>query len=270
VGVPLDDEGIELAALERAIAVHQPRVLYTVPTFHNPTGISMSAARQTALLDLAQRHGLVILEDDVYGMLAYNGAMSLPLKGRDQCGQVIYLTSFSKVLMPGIRIGLLAAPPPLLEPLVAAKRLADMHNPQLLQHTLALYLASGRFAAHVRGVVSLYRERRDCMAQALHRFFPAGTHWTVPDGGLCFWVALPFGVRVNELYRAAIERGVAFTPGHVFFGEQPTQPYLRLSFAAHEPSAIERGVAMLGEVLHEHVAGQRRAQHRSMCDVPLV
>jgi len=270
VSVPLDNEGIDLEALERAIAIHRPRVLYTVPTFHNPTGISMSAARQMALLDLAQRHGVIILEDDVYGLLAYNGAASLPLKERDQNGQVIYLTSFSKVLMPGIRIGLLAAPPPLLEPLVAAKRLADMHSPQLLQHALALYLASGRFAAHVRGVVALYRERRDCMAQALRRSFPAGTHWTAPDGGLCFWVALPLGVRVDELYRAAIERGVAFTPGHVFFGEQPAQPHLRLSFAAHEPAAIEHGIAILGEVLHQHLARQRDVQHRSLCDVPMV
>lgn len=270
VGVPLDDEGIDLHALEQAVVQHRPRLLYTVPTFHNPTGISMSAARQKALLELAHRHRLIILEDDVYGLLAYNGAAPLPLKGRDRSDQVIYLTSFSKVLMPGIRIGLLAAAPSLLEPLVAAKRLSDMHGPPLLQHALAEYLRHGRFAAHLRAVVALYRERRDCMAKSLRRCFPADAHWTVPQGGLCFWVTLPPSVQSQPLYLAAIERGVAFTPGDVFFGEQQAHQYLRLSFAAHEPAAIERGVAILGEVLHEQLARQRRAQHRSLCDVPMV
>jgi DNA-binding transcriptional MocR family regulator len=270
VGVPLDDEGIDPAALDRAITLHQPRLLYTIPTFHNPTGISMSAERQTTLLDIAQQHRLPILEDDVYGPLGYDGPAPLPLKAHDTTGQVIYLMSFSKVLMPGLRIGLLAAAPPTLDALIAAKRLADMHGPQVLQHTLARYLAQGRFAAHLRTINALYRERRDCMAASLRRWFPAEARWTVPHGGLCFWVTLPPGVRSSDLYVAAIERGVAFAPGQVFFPEQHMFDHLRLSFAAHDLATIERGVAILGDVLHEQLARQRNMQHRALCEVPMV
>jgi DNA-binding transcriptional MocR family regulator len=270
VGVPLDDEGIDADALQHAIALHQPKLLYTIATFHNPTGISMSSQRQAAVLDIAQQHRLLILEDDVYGPLSYDGAAPLPLKTRDQSGLVLYLTSFSKILMPGLRIGLLAAAPSLLDPLIAAKRLTDLHGPQVLQHALARYLAQGRFAAHLRTVVALYRERRDCMAASLRRWFPAEARWTVPQGGLCFWVTLPPGLRSNDVYIAAIERGVAFAPGHVFCPEQQPQQHLRLSFAAHEPETIERGVSILGEVLHQQLVRQRNTQRRSLCEVPMV
>jgi DNA-binding transcriptional MocR family regulator len=147
VAVPIDEQGIRPDALETAIALHQPRLLYTIPTFHNPTGISMSAERQEALLDIAHRHALPILEDDIYGPLSYDGPGPLPLKARDSAGIVIYLSSFSKVLMPGIRMGMLAAASPLLESLIGVKRLSDMHSPQLTQRALAEYLARGHFAA---------------------------------------------------------------------------------------------------------------------------
>lgn len=271
VAVPIDEQGIRPDALETAIALHQPRLLYTVPTFHNPTGICMTPQRQEALLDIVQRHQVHVLEDDIYGLLSYDGPAPLPLKARDTGGMVIYLTSFSKVLMPGLRVGLLAAQQPLLEPLIGMKRLADLHSPQVIQRTVAEYLARGQFAIHVRSTRALYRERRNAMVASLERYFPAEASWCVPGGGLCIWVALPPGVRSNELYEEAIERGVTFAPGHVFFPEQPAQQFIRLSFAAHAPELIDRGVRILGELVQDQLARRQRLRARSWCEsVPMV
>ena len=270
-GAPMDEEGIRLDALENAIALHRPRLLYTIPTFHNPTGASMSVDRQAGLLRLAERYGLVILEDDIYGPLAYDGPAPLPLKAQDTAGVVIYLTSFSKVFMPGLRLGLLAAPPRLVDALVDAKRLVDFHAPQLTQRALAEYLQTGHMAAHVRAIKPFYRERRDTMLRELRRAFPAETRWTSPAGGFSVWVELPPGVRSMDLYLAAIDRGVAFAPGEAFFAEQPLAGYLRLSWAAQPPQAIARGVQILGDLLHEQTARYRRLRAPTSCEVvPMV
>lgn len=173
LGVPLDEEGIRLDALECLLQTQHPRLLYTIPTFHNPTGISMSLQRRKALLELAARYGLLILEDDVYGLLSYDGPALPPLKALDTTGLVIYLTSFSKVLMPGLRLGVLAAASPLLDALISAKRLTDMHAPQVVQRAFAEYLSRGGFPAHVRAVRAVYRERRDVMVAALRREMPS-------------------------------------------------------------------------------------------------
>lgn len=271
VAVPMDEQGIRPDALETAIALHQPKLLYTIPTFHNPTGISMSPARQEVVLDIAQRHSLIVLEDDIYGQLSYDGPAPLPLKARDTSGLVIYLNSFSKVFMPGLRLGLLAAAPPLLESLVGVKRLADLHSPQITQRALAEYLARGNFAAHLRTIRSLYRTRRDAMVAALERYLPPDTTFTVPSGGFCCWVGLPPELRSDDVYLQAIERGVAFAPGQVFFPEQPAQSFLRLSFAAQTPDVIEQGIRTLGVVLSEQLSRRQRWRAQSLCEsVPFV
>ncbi|WP_029215695.1 PLP-dependent aminotransferase family protein [Kallotenue papyrolyticum] len=269
VGVPIDEQGLRPDALAEAITRHAPRLLYTIPAFHNPTGISMSPARQEAILRVAQQHGLLVLEDDIYGLLSYDAPAPLPLKARDSGGQVIYLSSFSKALMPGLRLGLVVADAPLFDELLSCKRLADLHAPQLTQLALAEYLGRGAFAPHLRAVCALYRERRDAMAKALQRSFPREASWFTPQGGLCFWVALPPGVDALELYRAALEQGVAFAPGQAFFPPLATQDHIRLSFAAHAPAVIERGLAILGELIGRHQA--RQGRQRPVCaGVPLV
>ncbi len=271
VAVPIDEQGIRPDALETAITLHQPKLLYTIPTFHNPTGVSMSAERQELLLDIARRHALPILEDDIYGPLAYDGPAPPPLKARDADGLVIYLTSFSKVFMPGLRLGVVAAAPPLLEALVAVKRFSDMHSPQLTQRALAEYLARGHFTGHLRHVRNLYRERRDAMVASLQRHFPSDATWRVPGGGFCLWVGLPPGLRSPDLYLEAIERGVAFAPGQMFFPEQPAQGFMRLSFAAHAPEGIEQGIAVLGELLNEQLKRRQRLSTPSLRHaVPMV
>lgn len=270
VAVPIDEQGIRPDALEAAIALHQPRLLYTIPTFHNPTGICMSDERKDALLDIARRSSLSVLEDDIYGLLAYDSPAPLPLKARDTTGLVIYLTSFSKVFMPGLRIGLLSATPPLLESIVGIKRLSDLHSPPLTQRALAEYLARGHFTPHLRTIKTLYRARRDALLGSLDRWMPAETTWTTPGGGLCCWVGLPAGLRSTDVYLEAIERGVAFAPGQVFFPEQPAQSFMRLAFAALPPAQIEQGIQILGDLMHEQLARRQRMRARPLCDVPMV
>lgn len=253
VAVPIDEHGIRPEALETAVAMHQPRLLYTIPTFHNPTGVSMSEQRREAVLDLARRNELPILEDDIYGHLSYDDPAPSPLAASDTSGLVVYLSSFSKVLMPGLRFGLLVARPPLLDALVGIKRLADLHSPQLIQHAMAAYLERGQFAAHIRETRTLYLKRRDAMIASLRRHFPPGARFNVPAGGLCVWVELPAGVRSAELYHDAIAQGVVFAPGAAFFPERPAKDFVRLSFAALAPDTIERGIAVLGGLLAEQL-----------------
>lgn len=271
VGVPMDEEGVVPGALEAAIETHRPRLLYTVPTFQNPTGVSMTVQRQQDLLAVAQRHELIIVEDDIYGALSYDGAAPLPLKARDTSGLVIYLSSFSKMLMPGIRMGMLAAAPPRLAPLIAAKRLSDLHSPPLIQCALADYLQRGGFAAHLRTIRGVYRERRDAMLASLRRHFPADASWTQPHGGFCLWIALPHGVNGGDFYAEALERGVGIAPGHAFFPEQMRHGYMRLVFSTQPPEGIERGVAILGDLMHTHLTRRVRQRAPSLYEsVPLV
>jgi DNA-binding transcriptional MocR family regulator len=195
----------------------------------------------------------------------------LRLTARDTTGIVTYLNRFSMMLMPGLRLGMLSAAPPLLDALTAVKRFSDMHSPQLTQRALAEYLERGSFAAHMRSVKAHYRERRDAMVTSLGRHFPSDAEWNVPRGGLCCWVALPAGLSSADLYLAATERGVAFAPDQMFFPEQPAQGYMRLSFAAHAPAEIDRGIANLGALICEQLVRRQRLRAPSFCDaVPMV
>jgi DNA-binding transcriptional MocR family regulator len=270
VGAPLDGEGLVVEALEPLILAHRPRFLYTVPTFHNPSGVCMSPARRAALLALAARHGLPVVEDDIYGLLAYEGPPPPPLKANDHAGLVLYLSSFSKSLFPGARMGYVAAAPQLIARLAMAKQADDLCSSPLLQRALAIFVQRGWMAAHLRRLLPRYRERRDALLTAMARHFPAGVRWTAPAGGFCSWVALPPGVSPTDLYLAAIERGVAFAPGDVFFVESAPRPYLRLSFATQPPEVIAEAVAVLGNLLGAQLTRRTLVREAPIDCVPLV
>ncbi len=253
IGVPVDEHGMRVDMLPQLLRDYRPRLIYTVPTYHNPTGVSMSQERQQQLLQLANDHEVLILEDDVYGLLGYDGPVPLPLKASDTNGQVIYLSSFSKILTPGLRLGYLIAAEQHLAPLLAAKRVADLHCSPLLQRALADYLQRGHLSSHLRTVRYMYRERRNAMEQALQRYCPPEVRWRTPSGGLCFWVTLPPGLNATEVYTEGIERGIGLTVGSVFFPQPPRMAYLRICFAAQPPEQIDAGMAILGDLLHDHL-----------------
>jgi DNA-binding transcriptional MocR family regulator len=270
IGAPLDEDGLVVDTLEPLILAHRPRFIYTIPVFQNPTGVCLSPARRAALLDLAARHRIPLVEDDLYGRLGYGNHTPLALQADDRAGMVIHVGSFSKSLLPGVRIGYIAGAPELISRLVAAKQAADLCSPPLLQRAMALFLQHGRLVAHLRRAIPRYRERRDALMSALAQHFPAGLRWTTPQGGFCSWVALPPGTSTTDLYLAAVERGVAFAPGDVFFSGPAPRPYMRLAFATQPPEVIHESIQVLGEELNAQLA-RRAFRAPAVADyVPLV
>lgn len=250
-GIPVDAGGLDVAALEAACREYTPRLLYTVATFHNPTGVSLAPERRRSLLDIARAHNLLILEDDVYGLLSHDALPRPALKADDAEGRVLYSMSFSKALMPGLRLGAMIAPPERLAELAAAKHNSDLVCSPLLQRALAGYLRNGRLNTHLARVRALYRERRDATLAALERF-PSQWTWTQPHGGLNVWVTLPDGIGERDFCLAALERGVGVAPGRAFFARPQPRAAFRLSFGAQTPERLTEAVTILGTLLSEH------------------
>ncbi len=270
IGAPLDEDGLVVDALETLILTHRPRFIYTIPVFQNPSGVCLSPARRAALLSLAARHRVPLVEDDIYCRLVYEGTAPPALKADDQEGLVLHLGSFSKSLLPGVRVGYVAAAPQMIGRLVAAKQATDLCSPPLLQRALALFIQHGWLENHLRRSIPQYRARRDALLSALARYMPSGLRWTSPRGGFCSWVSLPHGISTTDLYLAAIEQGVAFVPGDVFFAGPPPRPYIRLCFATQSPQVIGEAVEILGRVLSTHLLRRTFATPALADYVPLV
>lgn len=256
VGLPIDEEGLLVEAVEEALRTERPAFLYTTPTFQNPSGVCLSPQRRAALLDLAARRGLTVVEDDIYGRMAYEGQAHPALKAEDHGGRVIYLSSFSKSLMPGLRLGYVVAAPELIKRLVVLRQAQDMCSPPLFQRALSVFVEQGWWHAHLRRMLPRYRERRDALLRAMERHFPMGVTWTQPRGGFSSWVRLPPGTSVTELYISAVERGVAFTPGQVFCAGPEEAPHMRLCFSSESPERLTDAVITLGALLRERGGGR--------------
>jgi GntR family transcriptional regulator / MocR family aminotransferase len=252
VDVPVDREGMRVDLLDKALQRYHPRLIYTIPNFQNPTGVCMSAGRRRSVVALAERYGVAVLEDDFVGDLRYGGRAQPPLKALDRTGGIIYVSTFSKMLMPGVRVGFIHADGPVLELLAGLKRLTDLATSSALQRALHRYVSIGRYDAHLRRARRLYATRRDTMARALERYFPPGSEFDLAEGGLFLWVALPRGYVTSELLRPAWKAGVGFAPGEEFFVDRSSgDRFLRLNFAAVTPEEIERGIRNLGRVIAE-------------------
>jgi len=247
VDVPLDPKGMRLDLVEAAIAAHHPRLIYTMPTYQNPTGTSMDLARRRGLLDLAVRYDIPILEDDFVSDLRFEGRGLPTLKALDHTGHVIYVSTFSKMLLPGLRTGYLVLDGPVFGLLAEHKRLTDLACATLIQRTLAEYIGVGRYQAHLKRSVRLYRERRDVVVAALGRHAPHLT-WTLPAGGLFLWIEAHPGDSGDEWAAHALEAGVRLAPGGPFFAYPAEgRQYARLNFAAHAPAVLEEAARRLGK-----------------------
>lgn len=250
IGCPTDARGMQVEALEEILRRHRPRLIYTIPNFQNPTGASLSLPRRRALVALADRYIVPVLEDDFVGDLRYDGQTQPALKAFDPGGRVIYAGTFSKLLMPGLRVGFLVVEGPVYRRLVELKRVNDLWTATLFQRTLEAYVTVGRYHAHLRRLCRVYRKRRDRMVEAVGRFLPECTPELVPQGGLFLWVRLPEGLTAAKLLPLARREGVDFTPGARFFcrpGEG--ESYLRLNFAVATTDEIEEGMSRLGRAL---------------------
>jgi DNA-binding transcriptional MocR family regulator len=252
VEVPTDDDGMIPAELERAVAgCRSPKLLYVVPNFQNPSGRTWSLERRRAVLDAAARHGLVVIEDDPYGQLCYEGTTPPALASLPGGATVIYLGTFSKIFCPGMRIGWLAAPREIHEKYAVVKQGADLHTSTLAQHEILAYLERFDLDASIARICEVYRSRRDAMLRALESEFPSWVSWTRPRGGLFLWATLPEGVSAREALVRALERDVAFVPGGSFFPNGGHENTLRLNFSNMPEARISEGIARLGAVLRE-------------------
>jgi DNA-binding transcriptional MocR family regulator len=254
VGVPVDDEGLIPEHLPALIEEHRPRLLYVAPTYHNPTGSVMPAARRRHLLDVAARYSLPVLEDGVYQELSYGPEPPPPLKALDEDEFVLYASGFSKVVLPGMRIGYLLVGGTLRERLVRVKQAADICTPALNQRAIHAFLEGGHLAPHLEHVRQLCRQRRDTALHAAKSYLPQGSQWSDPQGGQYLWVELPPGPSAADLYVQALRHGVAFAMGDVFYTDEGDGRHLRLNMLAHPPETIEEGMRRLGEAWEELVS----------------
>ncbi len=259
VGAPMDDQGVQVDRLEQLLQQHHPKLIYLIPNFQNPTGRCLSSQRRRHLLALADRYNIPILEDDFVGDLRYEGHAQPTLKALDPGGRVIYVSTFSKMLLPGLRVGFLAAEGPVYENLVSFKRVNDLATTNLGQRALEAYVTVGGYQAHLRRSCQVYGRRRDAMLSAIEKYLPAEVQVTPPQGGLFMWLRLPEGVSATALQPVAAQAGVTFAAGPAFYPEAGGDDYVRLNFAAQPPEAIEAGVRRLGNALDQAraLAGSR-------------
>lgn len=254
--VPLDDEGMRTDVLAEVLAQHKPKLIYTIPSFQNPTGVSMSEPRKREVYALARAHGVPILEDDPYGELYFGPERPSTIKSLDDEGGVILARTFSKVLAPGLRVGYMVVPDALLPRLMPIKQAADLHTSSLDQALVYELLAADVMPAHLARLREVYRQRRDLMLQALAEHFPKNVRWTHPEGGLFVWVTLPDGLESTQVLEQAVAQKVAFIPGHAFYALGGGKNTCRLNFSCASESNIREGVKRLAGVLERAIAAQ--------------
>lgn len=251
--VPCDERGMQVERLETALATHKPKLVYTVATFQNPTGISLSAERREKLLYLADKHDFLIIEDNPYGELRYDGEELPTLKSLDRSGRVIYLGSFSKIIAPGLRVGYLVARPEITDKITIAKQAADVHTCNLSQQIIYEFCRHDYLEPHLNKICREYRKKRDTMLKALYTYFPTKVQWTHPEGGLFIWAQLPENIDSNELLEKAVSRGVAFVPGNSFFIGNSGYNTMRLNFSNTSPELIDKGIRVIGQLIKEMI-----------------
>ena len=252
VGIPMDSQGMQVAHLEKLLQQHHPKLIYTIPNFHNPTGTCLSSSRRRELLLLADRYNVPILEDDFVGDLRYDGRTQPSLKALDPGGRVIYTSTFSKMLMPGLRVGFLLIEGPIYESLVNFKHVNDLATSSLIQRALDAYVTVGRYQTHLRKSCQIFRKRRDAMVAAIKEYLPANVQFEIPQGGLFIWLKLPANLSSEELLPLALRAGIDFVPGNRFFhGSNQGGSWMRLNFVVQSPNEIEEGIKRLSQVIEE-------------------
>jgi 2-aminoadipate transaminase len=258
IPVPVDEHGLRPDVLSSLLNAHRPKLLYTMPTFQNPTGSTMNLERRHQLLELAQKHQLPILEDNFVGDLRYDGQPQPTLKSLDRSGTVIHQGTFSKALCPGLRLGWLVAPTEVMSRLQLAKRACDLSTNTMAQAVMAEFLRGGFYSAHLEGVKAAYKSRRDTMIGALEKYIGQSISWSKPEGGLFIWAQLPAGCSSRELSVYAEREGVTFSPGEMFFVNGDHSEFFRLSFIQSGEAEIEEGVRRLAKAVDKYLQVQKR------------
>jgi 2-aminoadipate transaminase len=258
VQIPIDDDGMRIDALSQTLdelerGGRRPKFIYTVPNFQNPAGVTLSLERRRALVRIAAERELLVLEDNPYGLLRYEGEPLPTLRSLDEAEFVVYLGTFSKILSPGIRLGWTAAPRPVLQKMNLGKQAVDLCSSSMTQCFVAAYFQSGRWQDYLGSLTQIYRRRRDTMLDALADHFPVESEWTHPGGGLFLWVTVPDELDTTDLLARALQENVAFVPGRAAFVDGRGGSSMRLNFSGVGEDEIREGVRRIGEVVREQL-----------------
>lgn len=258
IQITTDRDGMRTDELEAVLDQlagegRRPKFIYSVPSFQNPAGVTLSAERRRKLVELARRHEVLVAEDNPYGLLRFEGEPQQPLYALDGGDYVLYLGTFSKILSPGIRVGWVVAPPPVLEKIGLGKQAADLCTSTLTQYFVREYFAEGRWREYIDDLIEIYRGRRDVMLEALERHLPAQAEWTKPEGGLFVWATLPDYIDTTDLLAKALRENVAFVPGRAAYVDGRGGSSMRLNFSGSTEDEIREGIRRIGRVVSEQV-----------------
>jgi 2-aminoadipate transaminase len=257
VQITMDRDGMIVSELEATLdglerSGRTPKFIYTVPNFHNPAGVTLSLERRQELVRIAGERELLVLEDNPYGLLRYEGAPLPTLRSLDP-EFIVYAGTFSKILSPGVRLGWACAPAPVLAKMNLGKQASDLCSSSISQYFVSAYFESGPWENYVRSLIEIYRRRRDVMLDALAEYFPREAEWTHPQGGLFIWATLPDYIDTTDLLARALEEHVAFVPGRAAFVDGRGGSSMRLNFSGVDVEDIREGVQRIGEIVREQV-----------------
>jgi 2-aminoadipate transaminase len=258
IQIECDGEGMRIDELEDTLERldlegRKPKFVYSVPTFQNPAGVTMSLERRRRLVELARSRELLLVEDNPYGLLRFGGEALPPLYQLDGGDFVLYIGTFSKILSPGIRLGWAVAPPPVMEKVVLGKQASDLCTSTLTQYFVREYFGEGRWREYIESVSGIYQSRRDAMVEALGRYFPPQARWTEPEGGLFVWATLPPFIDTGDLLAKALRENVAFVPGQAAYVDGRGRSSMRLNFSAGDEDEIREGIRRIGKVVEEQL-----------------
>ncbi len=255
--VPMDDDGMEVDLLEKYILdplQPKPKLVYTLPNFQNPTGITLSFERRKRLLALSEKYGIPVVEDDPYGELRFEGEEIPPLAALGDPDLMIYLGTFSKIFAPGLRLGWLVAPDAVMDKILKCKQAADLHTDSLAQRIAYEYCSTGELYHHIEKIRSTYHVRQKAIVAAMEKYFPGEVKWTVPQGGMFIWASLPDPMDTTQMLTDALSAKVAYVMGEAFYSHGGGRNTMRLNFSFSPPEVLEEAIRRLGGVLSKSIS----------------
>ena len=254
IEVPTDEQGIIPEELDKILQTNdRVRMMYVIPDFQNPSGVTWTLERRKQFMEVVNKYDFPVVEDDPYGELRYSGEALPSLKSLDTKGNIVFLGSFSKILMPGLRVGWMVANPDIIDKMAKLKGAVDLQSSTFAQYQVAYFLDMFDIDAHIAKIRALYGKRRDALCNAIHKYLPEGCSTTYPNGGIFVWVTLPKGVNAKALMPQMIEKNVAYVAGSPFYPNGGNENHFRLNFSSMPEERLEQGVKIIAEVLRENM-----------------
>jgi 2-aminoadipate transaminase len=252
VGVEMDEDGMKMDDLEKKLSQYSDtKFIYTIPNFQNPTGRTMTADRRSKMVKLAEQFDVLVLEDDPYGEIRYSGTAVPPVKHYDTNGHVIYMNTFSKILVPGLRLGWIVADKDFIKSFVVMKQSSDLHSDNLSQYIVAQYMKDNDLDAHIKDISDEYYKRANLMLNEIDSQFPKGVHHSNPEGGMFIWVEVPGNINTMDLFNNCVKHNVAFVPGEPFYPDEVIPGTFRLNFSNMKPDQIHEGIRRMAVAISE-------------------